>query len=92
MIKNILTIFVHNVKIEKLFYQNRNILHYCYAQFIAKIIETLVMLCIHINKKLNIFTENIEKKYNYTNTYFFVKINIFLFFDVFDMMNNQKNL
>ena len=43
----------------------------------------------HIDKNLNIFVDDIEKKINnYTNTNVFIKNNIFSFFDMSDIMND----
>ena len=44
-----------------------------------------------IDKNLNIFADDIQEKVNkYANTNVFVKNNIFSFFEVFEIINNQK--
>ena len=62
MIKNILTLFVNNAGIKKFFNQNCYILHYYCLQFIAIIIEILMMLRMHIDKNLNISADDVKKK------------------------------
>ena len=50
MIRDVLSIFDNEAKIEKLFNQKRDIIHYRRNRFHASTIETLIMLRMHTNR------------------------------------------
>ena len=56
--KNVLSIFADDVKIEKLFNQIQNIIHYRRTRLHVIIIKTLIELRMYIEKNMNVLFNN----------------------------------
>ena len=58
MTKDVLAISTNDVEVEKLFNQNRNIIHYYRNCFHAITIATIMMFCMHTNKNSSMTLNN----------------------------------
>ena len=60
--KNVLAISISDVEIEKLFNQDRDIIHYRQNRFYAITIKMIIMLCMHTSKNSSMILNNEKNK------------------------------